>query len=301
MERFDVIMIGAGPAGMSAAVYATSRGLRTLVLEADDVGGMIGRVSTVTHYAAVSEGETGRAFAARLRAQAQAAGAVIETDRVTDVRLAERVKPVTCASGARYEASRVIVATGMRKRTLSIPGDHLLAGSAQDEAPRFQGRAVYVVGGADGAVKEALHLARFARSVTIVCAEERLSCIAQFREAVERTAGIRVIGGSTLHALEGDDQAERVVVRDLTTGALTSIDDPSCGVFVYAGATPASELAHDQLQLEGGFIVANERMETALPGVYVAGDVRAKQVRQVATAVADGAIAAINAAQYQPS
>ena len=299
MTMYDIIIIGAGPAGISAGIYAVSRGKRTLILEKAQVGGIIGKVSTVTHYTAIEKQETGATFAARMKKQALQAGVEIVQAEVVHVALTGEVKSVTTDRGV-YEAKRIILANGGTPRKLGIPGEKELAGkgmgmNAARDGADYAGKNVYVVGGADGAVKEALYLAGFAKQVTIVHFEDQLGCIAEFRQKVAAAGNISVRLASRLHAVYGQDQVERLEIASEQDGSIETIEDPGCGIFVYAGILPNTEL-YTELALEGGYIPTNDKMETAIPGVYAAGDIRVKQVRQVATAVSDGAIAAINAA-----
>ena len=296
---YDILIIGAGPAGISAGIYAVSRGKKTLVLEQAQVGGIIGKVSTVTHYTALMAQETGATFAARMKEQALNAGVEIAYETVTGVELEGEVKTIHTTQGT-YQARRVILANGGTPRTLGIPGEAELAGKGMGlNAPRdgasYAGKNIYVVGGADGAVKEALYLASFARQLTIIHFEDQLGCIPEFRNKVDAAGNITVRLGSRLHGVYGKDQVERLEIASERDGTVETIEDPGCGIFVYAGVTPNTQL-YTQLELQDGYIVTNEKMETSIPGVYAAGDIRVKQVRQVATAVADGAIAAINAA-----
>lgn len=299
MTMYDIIIIGAGPAGISAGIYAVSRGKRTLILEKAQVGGIIGKVSTVTHYTAIEKQETGATFAARMKEQALQAGVEIVQAEVVHVALTGEVKSVTTDRGV-YEAKRIILANGGTPRKLGIPGEKELVGkgmgmNAARDGADYAGKNVYVVGGADGAVKEALYLAGFAKQVTIVHFEDQLGCIAEFRQKVAAAGNISVRLASRLHAVYGQDQVERLEIASEQDGSIETIEDPGCGIFVYAGILPNTEL-YTELALEGGYIPTNDKMETAIPGVYAAGDIRVKQVRQVATAVSDGAIAAINAA-----
>lgn len=296
---YDILIIGAGPAGISAGIYAVSRGKKTLVLEQAQVGGIIGKVSTVTHYTALMAQETGATFAARMKEQALNAGVEIAYETVTGVELEGEVKTIHTTQGI-YQARRVILANGGTPRKLGIPGEVELAGKGMGlNAPRdgasYAGKNIYVVGGADGAVKEALYLASFARQLTIIHFEDQLGCIPEFRNKVDAAGNITVRLGSRLHGVYGKDQVERLEIASERDGTVETIEDPGCGIFVYAGVTPNTQL-YTQLELQDGYIVTNEKMETSIPGVYAAGDIRVKQVRQVATAVADGAIAAINAA-----
>lgn len=299
MTMYDIIIIGAGPAGISAGIYAVSRGKRTLILEKAQVGGIIGKVSTVTHYTAIEKQETGATFAARMKEQALQAGVEIVQAEAVHVALTGEVKSVTTDRGI-YEAKRIILANGGTPRKLGIPGEKELAGkgmgmNAARDGAAYAGKNVYVVGGADGAVKEALYLAGYAKQVTVIHFEEQLGCIAEFRQKVAAAGNISVRLASRLHAVYGQDQVERLEIASEQDGSIETIEDPGCGIFVYAGILPNTEL-YTELALEGGYIPTNDKMETAIPGVYAAGDIRVKQVRQVATAVSDGAIAAINAA-----
>lgn len=296
---YDILIIGAGPAGISAGIYAVSRGKKTLVLEQAQVGGIIGKVSTVTHYTALQAQETGATFAARMKEQAQAAGVEIAYETVTGVELTGDVKTVHTAKGT-HQARRVILANGGTPRKLGIPGEIELAGKGMGlNAPRdgaaYAGKNIYVVGGADGAVKEALYLASFARQLTIIHFEDQLGCIPEFRNKIAAADSIKLCLGSRLYAVHGTDQVERLEIISEHDGTVQTIEDPGCGIFVYAGVMPNTQL-YTELDLQDGYIVTNDKMETSVPGVYAAGDIRAKQVRQVATAVSDGAIAAINAA-----
>ena len=296
---YDVVIIGAGPAGISAGIYGASRGKKVLVIEKDQTGGLIGKVSTVTHYAGVIPGETGATFAARLKQQAETAGVEILKAEMKKAELIGAKKEIFTDKGV-FEAKKVILANGTSPRRLEIPGETELWGkgmgmNAAKDGESYRGKHIYVVGGADGAVKEALYLAKLASEVTIIHFEDSLGCIAEFREKVKDTPNISLRLHSRLHGVYGTDQVRTLEILDEHTGAIETIEDPGCGIFVYAGTIPNTEL-YTQMSLENGFIPVNEKMETEIPGVYAAGDIRVKQVRQVSTAVADGTIAAIYAA-----
>ena len=296
---YDVVIIGAGPAGISAGIYGASRGKKVLVIEKDQTGGLIGKVSTVTHYAGVIPGETGATFAARLKQQAETAGVEILKAEMKKAELIGAKKEIFTDKGV-FEAKKVILANGTSPRRLEIPGETELWGkgmgmNAAKDGESYRGKHIYVVGGADGAVKEALYLAKLASEVTIIHFEDSLGCIAEFREKVKDTPNISLRLHSRLHGVYGTDQVRTLEILDEHTGAIETIEDSGCGIFVYAGTIPNTEL-YTQMSLENGFIPVNEKMETEIPGVYAAGDIRVKQVRQVSTAVADGTIAAIHAA-----
>lgn len=295
---YDIVIIGAGPAGISAGIYAVSRGQKTIILEKNEVGGLIGKVSTVTHFASVSDDETGKSFARKLKKQAENTGLEIIKAEVLSVDLESSIKQINTNQGI-YFAHKVILANGTSPRKLNIPGEKELSGkgmamNAAKDFSNYLGKNIYVVGGADGAVKEALYLAQYAAKVTIIHFEEELGCIAEFKEKLNRTPNISLALNSRLHGIYGVNQVESLEISNEKTGAITTIEDPGCGIFVYAGTTPNTEL-YTQLELKDGYIPVNENMETSISGVYAVGDIRVKQIRQVSTAVADGTIAAVKA------
>ena len=298
---YDFIIIGGGPAGIIAAVYAVSRGLRVLVLEQEKIGGVIGKVSIVSHYTAIVEGETGETFAARMKKQALDAGVQISYETVVEVQLTGKTKIVKTNSDV-YESHAVLLANGTTPRTLGIPGEDTLTGkgyalNAAKSAQAYAGKHVYVVGGADGAIKEALYLSRFAKKVFIIHFEDKLGAIPEFTNKLAQLGNVELLLHSRLTEIGGKGQVEWLQLTDEKTGVTTKIEDEGCGIFVYAGATPNTQL-YPELYLENGYIPVNEKMETMYQGVYAAGDICVQQVRQAATAVADGAVAAINAAQW---
>lgn len=297
---YDVVIIGAGPAGISAGIYAISRGKKVLIIEKNIVGGLIGKVSTVTHYAGIMSEETGISFAERLKKQAENAGIDIIYDEVKRVELQGKTKKIYTDDKV-FSAKKVVLANGTRPRKLEITGETKLAGkgmgmNAQKDGVKYKGKNIYVVGGADGAVKEALYLSQYAEQVTIIHFEESLGCISEFKEKVGRTSNIVLRLESRLHGVYGVDKVELLEISDEKTGAIETIADPGCGIFVYAGTVPNTEL-YPELQLENGFIPVDENMETEIAGVYAVGDIRVKQVRQVSTAVADGTIAGVHLAK----
>ena len=293
---YDMIVIGAGPAGVSAAVYGKSRGKKVLLLEKNQVGGLIGTVSTVTHYTAIVQEETGGSFAERMKAQALGAGVEIRYEKVTETKLKGKVKKVITDQGT-YEARTLILANGGSGRMLGIPGENLkgVRLNAPKDGPNYKGKNVYVIGGADGAVKEALYLARIAAKVTIVCVEEELACIQEFKDKVVSCNNIEIMPHTSLTAVYGGESVEALEFTDNKTGKKQSVKDTECGVFVYAGIVPNTQM-YTELKLDGGYIPVDRDMQTEIPGVFAAGDICVKKVRQVATAVADGAIAGIQAA-----
>lgn len=293
---YDMIIIGAGPAGISAAIYGKSRGKNVLVLEKKQVGGLIGTVSTVTHYTAITKAESGKTFAERMKEQALGAGVEIRYETVTETKLKGDVKTVVTDKES-YESKTVIIANGGSGRMLGIQGESLqgVRLNAPKDGADYKGKNVYVIGGADGAVKEALYLAKIAKKVTIVCVEDELACIQEFKDKVNSADNIEIIPHSSLTAVFGNERAEELEITDNQNGEKHIIKDKECGVFVYAGIVPNTQM-YSELKLQDGYIPVDESMQTEIKGVFAVGDIRVKKVRQVATAVADGAIAGIQAA-----
>lgn len=293
---YDMIIIGAGPAGISAAIYGKSRGKKVLVLEKKQVGGLIGTVSTVTHYTAIVKEESGDTFAERMKEQALGAGVEIRYETVTETTLTGEIKKVVTDQES-YESKTLILANGGSGRMLGIPGENLkgVRLNAPKDGLNYKGKTVYVIGGADGAVKEALYLAELAAKVIIVCVEDELACIQEFKDKVFTHDTIEIMPHSSLTAVYGSEAVEELEFTDNKTGKKQIVKDAECGVFVYAGIVPNTQM-YTKLKLEGGYIPVDGSMQTEIPGVFAAGDICVKKVRQVATAVSDGAIAGIQAA-----
>ena len=296
IQMYDIIIIGAGPAGISAAIYGKSRGKRILMLEKGQVGGLIGTVSTVTHYTAIMKEESGRTFAKRMKEQILSAGVEIRYETVTETKLIGKIKKVNTDKEC-YECKTVILANGGSARMLGIPGESLkgIRLNAPKDGLDYKGKNIYIIGGADGAVKEAIYLAGIAGRVTIVCGEDELVCIQEFKDKAAEHHNIEIMPHSSLTAVYGNERAEELEFTDNKTGNIQMVKDAGCGVFVYAGIVPNTQI-YTELRLDNGYIPVDQCMQTEIPGVFAAGDICVKKVRQVATAVADGAIAGIQAA-----
>lgn len=293
---YDMIIIGAGPAGISAAIYGKSRGKKVLVLEKNQVGGLIGTVSTVTHYTAIVQEETGSTFAKRMKEQALSAGVEIRYENVIETKLSGKIKKVVTDKET-YESKTLVLANGGSGRMLGIPGENLkgVRLNAPKDGLDYKDKNVYVIGGADGAVKEALYLAKIVGKVTIVCVEDELACIQEFKDKVAAYDNIKIMPHSSLTAIYGNKTIEELEFTDNKTGIKQIVKDTECGVFIYAGIVPNTQM-YTELKLDNGYIPVGDSMQTEIPGVFAAGDICVKKVRQVATAVADGAIAGIQAA-----
>lgn len=298
---YDVIIIGAGPAGISASIYAASRGLSTLVLEKKQVGGVIRNVSQVTHYSGVVEGETGKSFATKLKNQAVGSGVIIKYEKVKEVEIEADIKQVVTDSNT-YKGKVLIIANGTTPNHLNIPGEDKFNGngvyySLSDDLDQYTDKEVFVVGGSDGAIKEALFLSTLAKTVTVIHFEEKLGAIEEFKSKVESEENIKIYLHSRLTKINGENNIHTIEITDINSGESRVIEAANSMVFIYAGSSPNSEI-FEGINKENNYIVVNGQMESNIPGVYAIGDIVKKGVRQIATAVSDGAIAAIGAATY---
>ncbi len=296
--KYDLIIIGAGPSGVSSAIYAKSRGMHVLLLEKNKVGGIIAGVSSVTHYASVDAEESGISFARKMEDQLCRAGIDVIYEEVIEVHLQDVVKQVT-TNVATYEADCVIIAAGSTPRKLETKGLYAFTGKAvalnpYKDAHLCKGKDVYVIGGADGAVKEALYLAGFAKRVYIVCIERELACIQEFKDRIEKCDNIFIKPHVSLIEVTGGEYIHSLVFEDVHSNVRSEEHSDAAIVFVYAGLIANTQL-FSEVHQEQGYIVVNEKQQTSVAGVYAVGDLCKKQVRQVATAVSDGAVASIHA------
>ena len=303
---FDVIIIGAGPAGLSAALYAGRSRLSTLIVEKEMDGGQIVITSEIENYPGGIEHETGPSLIGRMVAQAERFGAEKVYDSITEVQLDGEIK-VLKGLKEEYRGRSVIVASGARPRPIGCPGEKEFIGKgvsycATCDAAFFEDFEVYVVGGGDAAVEEAMHIAKFARKVTIIHRRDELRAVKSIQEKAFANPKLDFMWNTVVTELQGDGLLSSMVVTDTKTGETRVIeadeDDGTFGVFVFIGFDPHSEIFAGKLDMDGPYIKTDENMKTNIPGVFAAGDVRAKSLRQVVTAAADGAIAATQAEQY---
>ena len=304
---YDVIIIGSGPAGLSAALYASRAKLNTLVLEKSKNGGQAAITHLIENYPGAVEDPTGPRVTARMVEQAKSFGAEIKQDEVLDVDFTGDVKVVKCVSGD-YTAKTIIIATGASPRKLDAPGIRELESKgisycATCDGDFFEGLDVYVVGGANSAVEEALFLTKFARKVTIVYRRENVRCEKVTAEKAKNNQKIEILGNTVVTEAIGDGILEAIKLKNLVTGEEYVIEadeeDGTMGLFFFIGYIPQTKLFEGKVEMtEDGYIKAGEDTLTSVPGVYVAGDCRVKDVRQVVTAVSDGAVAAIRAEKY---
>ena len=306
-KLYDVIIIGAGPAGLAAGLYAARAKMSALIIEKDRNGGQIVTTDEVANYPGGIKEETGPSLIARMVEQTEEFGAERVKATVVDVDLSGDTKVVKC-EGAEYQGKAVIIATGASPRKLGCPGEQELTGKgvsycATCDADFFTDFEVFAIGGGDTAVEEAMFLTKFARKVTLVHRRGELRAAKSIQEKAFKNEKIEIIWNSEVAEVKGDGMVESIVLRNRETGELTEHvaheDDGTMGVFVFVGYLPQTGLFTDKIELDkAGYVLTDVNMKTNVEGVYAAGDVRQKSLRQVVTAVADGAIAAVQAEKY---
>lgn len=298
---YDMIVVGGGPGGYTAALYAARSGLDTLVLEKLSAGGQMALTEAIDNYPGFDEGIDGFTLAEKMQRQAERFGAKSEYAEVERVDLAASPKVLETSAGVFYGRT-VVLATGAGPRELGLANEAALTGRgvaycAACDGMRYRGRTVVVVGGGNSAAGDALALSRVAKKVILVHRRDSLRATKVYHEPLMRAENIEFRWNSAVTELLGGDRLTGVRLRDLRTGEETHLDCD--GVFISVGRKPATELVQGQLELDrGGYIVADETTKTSLPGVYAVGDVRTKPLRQVVTAVADGAMAVHMAEEY---
>ena len=298
MERnFDMIVVGGGPAGYSAALYAARAGLRVAVLEKLSAGGQMALTDSIDNYPGFDEGVDGFTLGEKMQQGAERFGAVTELAEVYSMDLKGSPKVLETSEGT-FLARSVVIATGAGPRELGVPGEQAQMGRrvhycAACDGMRYRGKTVAVIGGGNSAVGDALQLARIAKKVILIHRRDSLRAEKIHQESLKSAENVEFRWNSAPVELVEDG----ILLRDTVTGEESHL---ACdGVFVSIGRKPATELVKGQLELDqAGYIVADESTKTSIPGVFAAGDVRTKALRQVVTAVADGAVAVHFAQKY---
>ena len=301
-ETFDVAVIGAGPAGLTAGLYAARAGLRVAVFERLSPGGQLAQTERIENYPGFADGTGGFELAWSMKEQAERFGVRIINEEVSSLDLVSPVKRLDTPYGS-YGARSVIVATGARPRKLGVPGEAELTGRgvsycATCDGNFFRGKIVMVVGGGNTAAADAIYLSRLAERVILVHRRDKLRATPIYHEQLAQLENVSFMWSTEVRALHGEDgKLVSAQVEHLGDGALETV--PVDGIFVAVGTQPNTELLAGVLPLDaGGYIAASETGETSISGVFAAGDVRAKALRQVVTAVSDGAVCAEQAANY---
>ncbi len=302
---YDMLIVGGGPAGYTAALYAARSGRDAVVLEKLSAGGQMALTSDIDNYPGFEEGIDGFTLGEKMQQGAERFGAKTELAEVFSLKLDGAVKSAETSEGTFYGRT-VVLATGASPRPLGVEGEQEMLGRgihycAACDGMMYRGKTVVVVGGGNTAVEDALLLSRVAAKVILVHRRDELRATKVYHDPLMQAENVEIRWNSAVSALNVDGgKMTGVQLRDTVTGELS---DLACdGVFVSIGRQPANELVKDQVELDkAGYIVADESTRTSVPGVYAVGDVRTKAMRQVVTAVADGAVATHYAEEYLAS
>lgn len=304
---YDVVILGAGPAGLAAGLYAGRSCLKTLIVEKGQDGGQIAITDEIENYPGqIVEGESGPSLIARMSEQAKKFGAERVSDVIKSVELEGEVKKLVGAKGE-YYGKTVILATGAFPRPIGCKNEGKFVGKgisfcATCDANFFEDFEVFVVGGGDSAVEEAMYLTKFARKVSIIHRRDELRAAKSIQEKAFKNPKMNFIWDTVVDEVDGDELLNKMVLRNVKTGELTTYEadeeDGLFGLFGFIGMIPNSGLFEGIIDMDRGYIKTDDNMHTNIPGVYAAGDIRVKSLRQVVTAAADGAIAAMQAEKY---
>ena len=304
---YDVIILGAGPGGLAAGIYAGRARLDTLLIEKGKDGGQIAITDEIENYPGqMVDGESGPSLIERMTKQVEKFGAERVSDTIVSVDIEGPVKTLVGSNGT-YKARTLIIATGAFPRPIGCKGEGEFMGKgvsycATCDASFFEGLEVFVVGGGDSAVEEAMYLTKFARKVTVIHRRDELRAAKSIQERAFKNPKLFFMGDTVVEELHGDGILSGMTVKNVKTGELTRIDadedDGLFGVFGFIGYNPRSELFEGKLEMDRGYIKTDEDMHTNVEGVYAVGDIRVKSLRQVVTAAADGAIASMQVERW---
>ena len=295
MQHYDMIVIGGGPGGYTAALYAARAGLSVVVLEKLSAGGQMALSTQIDNYPGFTDGIDGFVLGEQMQQQAERFGAKTELAEVTALDLKGDIKQVYTSEGIFY-GKNVVIATGAHHKPLGLPNEQALVGRgvnycAACDGMMYRGKTVAVVGGGNSAVADALHLSRIAKKVIIIHRRDSLRAERIYHQPLMEADNVEFLWDSQVEDFLHNEKLYGLQVRNWKTGQVSQV--PCDGVFISIGRQPATDLVREQLALdEAGYIVADESTRTSLPGVFAVGDVRTKPVRQIVTAVADGAVAA---------
>ncbi|WP_434512445.1 thioredoxin-disulfide reductase [Desulfitobacterium sp. AusDCA] len=298
---YDVLIIGAGPAGLTAGVYAARGGLKTGIIEMAMPGGQAASTEKIENYPGFPEGISGFELMNNFHLQAQAFGVEFIFDQVNALELQGSIKKIITATQT-FEAKAVIIAAGSKPRLLNVPGENTFHGRgvsycATCDGAFFKGKKVIVVGGGDAALEEGAYLTKFAEKVTIIHRRSGFRASQIALERAKSNSKIQFVLDTVVEEIIGQEQVQGVKVKNTMSGETQVL--PSDGVFIYIGTEPNAGFLQGEIEIdERGYIKAGKRLETNIPGVFAAGDIRNTPLRQVATAVGDGALAAVEAEKY---
>ena len=300
-QAYDMLIIGSGPAGMSAAVYAARAGMSALIIEETGIsGGQVLNTYEVDNYPGLP-GISGFDLSVKMKEHVEKLGVKMQSDVVEKIINQDELKLVV-TNQANYLAKTVVIASGAQHAKLNIPGEEQLSGMgvsycATCDGAFFRGKEVAVVGGGDVAVEDAIFLARFCEKVYLIHRRDKLRAAKSLQETLMKLPNVEIVWNSVVDEIVGEDQVDGIRVSDTQTKKQTMLFIQ--GVFVAVGIVPNSNYLKGVVALnEDGYVIADESCETNIPGIYAAGDIRSKQLRQIITAAADGANAVTSAERY---
>jgi thioredoxin reductase (NADPH) len=299
--KYDVLIIGAGPAGLSAAIYSARGGLKTAIFEKAMVGGQINVTDEVENYPGFEEPLSGFELTAKMHAQAERFGARFIEEEITAMGMEGLCKVIETDSG-KYRAKSVIICTGAHPRRLNIPGEERLTGRgvsycATCDGALYRDKVVAVVGGGDSAIEEGIFLSRFARKVIVIHRRDELRAQKIIQDRAFKNPKMEFIWDTVVQEIHGEERVGQLELVNRKSKEISML--PVDGVFIYVGILPNNELLESRIELDSaGFVLTDDHMHTNIPGIYAAGDIRHTVLRQVVTATSDGAVAAWSAEKW---
>jgi len=301
IKTYDVIIIGGGPAGLTAGLYASRSRLNTLLIEIGLLGGQMTTTELIENYPGFPQGITGEELSRLMEEQAKRFGLEVVSQEAVEVKIEGDMKVIQ-ANGTTYRCKALIICTGNEWRKLGVPGEKEFTGKgvsycATCDGAFFQDSQIIVVGGGDSALTEALYLTKFVKELTIIHRRDSLRGTKIYQERVFANPKIKLLWNSVVQEIKGDSIVRSAVIKNVKTGEGTEISIE--GVFLFVGLSPRTQFLKGLVNLdEAGYIVTDENGETSVKGIFAAGDCRKKLLRQVATAVGDGAMVAFAVEKY---